>query len=129
MEEEESDRYPTDIPPYVKELKELAEKEKIPIQQFRFRIRDRDIPSREMMKEILDTIDHSIQKGQPVFVHCLGGIGRTGTVVGCYLLRHGLADHQNVLEKIRILRIGTVNQFAISPETEAQREFVETWEE
>ena len=27
--------------------------------------------------------------GRKVYVHCWGGVGRTGTVVGCYLVRQG----------------------------------------
>ena len=43
------------------------------------------------LKHILDEIDGAILNGKTVYVHCLGGIGRTGTVVGCYLVRHGIA--------------------------------------
>ncbi|MBA3406233.1 MAG: dual specificity protein phosphatase family protein [Gemmatimonadaceae bacterium] len=27
--------------------------------------------------------------GHSIYVHCWGGVGRTGTVVGCYIVRHG----------------------------------------
>ena len=129
IEENQSSRYPAAIVPYEEELHDIAEKESSSIDYYQFPIRDRDIPSREVMIRILDTIDHSIKTGNPVYIHCLGGIGRTGTVVGCYLLRHRITDHYNVLEEIRILRIGTAHQFINSPETESQREFVQTWEE
>lgn len=33
----------------------------------------------------------ALAAGQTVYVHCYGGIGRTGTVVGCWLVRHGLS--------------------------------------
>jgi len=129
MEEKESDRYDGEIVPYKEELKEIAKKESAEISCHHFPIRDRDVPSRDSMIEILNTIDASINQKQPVYLHCLGGIGRTGTVVGCYLLRHGLVDRLAVLEEIRILRVGTIHQFVTSPETERQRKFVQTWDE
>ncbi|MFZ5949388.1 MAG: fused DSP-PTPase phosphatase/NAD kinase-like protein [Candidatus Rifleibacteriota bacterium] len=30
--------------------------------------------------------------GKPVYVHCWGGLGRTGVVVGCWSRRHGEAE-------------------------------------
>lgn len=129
IEENESSRYPGPIIPYEDVLKEISKRESAEVACHHYPIKDRDIPSRELMIRILDHIDHCIQEGQPVYVHCLGGIGRTGTVVGCYLMRHGLADRQSVLEEIRILRIGTIHQFITSPETEIQRKFVQTWQE
>jgi hypothetical protein len=95
----------------------------------RLPIKDLSIPSRALMKTILDLIDRSIAEDRPVFVHCLGGIGRTGTVVGCYLLRHQLADRINVLDKIAFLRRNVVNAHLASPETPAQRDMVRGWHE
>ena len=129
MEETESDLYFGTIPPYEELIREIADRESAQVECLRFPIRDRDVPTRKQMLLILNTIDASVEAGQPVYVHCLGGIGRTGTVVGCYLLRHGLADRESVLEETRLLRIGTVHQFIQSPETEQQRKFVQTWNE
>jgi protein-tyrosine phosphatase len=88
-----------------------------------------DIPTPETMEQILDEIDSVIESGKPVYVHCLGGIGRTGTVVGCYLLRHGSATRGNVLEKIQDLRENDPNLYRDSPETAIQRHFVLYWRE
>ena len=41
------------------------------------------------MAGILDAIDSALGRGRNVYVHCWGGVGRTGTVVGCWLVRHG----------------------------------------
>ena len=56
----------------------------------RFPIWDVDIPdTSETTTTILDTIDAAIAKGDVVYLHCWGGVGRTGTIVGCWLARHG----------------------------------------
>jgi protein-tyrosine phosphatase len=85
-------------------------------------------PSRAEMIRTLDTIDTALAGGQTVYVHCWAGIGRTGTVVGCYLVRHGLSGTQ-ALEEIAQLRQGTPHGGWTSPETEAQRQMVLNWAE
>lgn len=91
-------------------------------------IRDLGTPSPQGMVRILDTIDAALEEaGHVVYVHCWGGIGRTGTVVGCYLVRHGMGG-QEALKEIARLREGMPNQ-RVSPETEAQRQMVLNWRE
>src|SRR5690606_41460522 len=57
-----------------------------------------------------------------VYVHCWGGVGRTGTVVGCLLLDRGLATGDDVLYRLAELRAGTRKGRRPSPETPAQIE-------
>lgn len=94
----------------------------------RMPIRDRACPSAEEMRAILDRIDRELADGQTVYVHCWGGHGRTGTVVGCWLVRHG-SDPAEALARIRELRREVPEgSWMASPETEAQRQFVRQWE-
>ena len=74
-----------------------------------------------------DRIDESIENDQPLYLHCLGGIGRTGTVVWCYLIRHGLAGCKEVLSRIQDIRKVTEDHYRRSPETEEQRDMVLAW--
>ncbi|MEK6754080.1 MAG: dual specificity protein phosphatase family protein [Chloroflexota bacterium] len=110
-------------------LKEQARVSDITASCHRFAIRDHGIPSRETMAAILDTIDGAIQNGGGVYVHCWGGVGRTGIVVACYFIRHGLAPQQ-ALERVHTLfRTRPQTYFATSPETPEQFEFVRSWRE
>ena len=60
----------------------------IRISRARFPIYDGSIPQKpEDMTAILDNIDQAIAADHRVYVHCMGGIGRTGTVIGCWLVR------------------------------------------
>lgn len=93
----------------------------------RFPIRDVSIPTKAEMTVLLDTIDALHAEGKSVYVHCWGGIGRTGTVVGCYLIRHGLATPDNALEHIATLKQDSTLAHRTSPETPEQRTFVEEW--
>ena len=93
----------------------------------RMPIRDLGIPSREFMKQILDRIDGALGEDRPVYVHCWGGRGRTGTVVGCWLARHGIAEGESVLEKIKELRHTDAKANWPSPEMHDQIRMVLSW--
>jgi Polymorphic toxin system, DSP-PTPase phosphatase len=92
----------------------------------RIPLRDFDTPPVEMMVEILDTIDLALSLGKNIYLHCHGGKGRTGTVVGCYLVRHGL-EGSEALERIQELRKDIQGSANKSPETEGQIRMVLKW--
>ena len=78
-----------ELSPYLNILNELSQVHHVSLKYQRFPIRDAGIPSRELMRSILDTIDAELETRRKIYVHCWGGIGRTGTTVGCYLVRRG----------------------------------------
>ncbi|GAB4194315.1 MAG: hypothetical protein OHK0022_10140 [Roseiflexaceae bacterium] len=66
-------------------------------QHRRFAIQDMDVPTPGEMTAILDALDAALAEGQRVYVHCFAGAGRTGTVIGCHLVRHGLSGPEALL--------------------------------
>jgi protein-tyrosine phosphatase len=78
------------------------------------------------MREILTTIRTSTERRDPVYVHCWGGIGRTGTVVGCWLIETGQAN-DDALAAIASLRTSIRKCRTMSPETEEQATYVRNW--
>ena len=96
----------------------------------RFPIVDLSIPSRSEMVETLDFLDEALDDGRNPYVHCWGGVGRTGSVVGCWLVRHGHADADTVIDEITRLREGDLGKRnPRSPETGDQRGFVRNWKQ
>jgi hypothetical protein len=91
-------------------------------------IPDFGCPSPEHMADTLDLIDSELERGEVVYLHCFGGRGRTGTVVGCWLVRHG-SSGEEALAKVKNLRQRIPQAARPSPETAQQRDFVRAWSE
>ena len=114
------------LEPYEPILQQLAADRRIEVKYRRLSIRDMDVPTSERMTEILDAIQGELAAGRPVFFHCWGGIGRTGTVAGCWLREQG-QNCEDAFERIDQLRAPTPDGWKESPQTDAQRAFVRTW--
>ena len=127
MEKDEVDHGGFPFHPYHISIRQLAAQRGIEMVCERFPIQDLGIPSRGDMRLILNTIDRSIDQAMPVYLHCWGGKGRTGTVVGCWLARHEIAQGQAIMEKIRGLRRFDPSVHQQSPETTSQRDMVLSW--
>jgi hypothetical protein len=111
-------------PPYAPLLHALARQQGLDCSVERFEIEDCATPSRTTMLAIQAAIDAAIATRRTPYLHCWGGRGRTGTVVGVYLLRCGLATPHNFLDVLARLRAGAPGA---SPETEEQIAFVRGW--
>ena len=117
-----------ELPPYLSILREEASERGVKIQYIRFPILDHNIPPRGMMTAILDAIDSALTRGRSVYLHCWGGIGRTGTTVGCYLVRHGLTGEQALEQLAEWWQdVPKSTYFIQTPETEQQRVYVLNW--
>ena len=72
----------------------------------------------------------ALERGGTVYVHCWGGVGRTGTVVGCHLVRRGMTGDE------ALARVGELftnmeksSRRSRSPETDEQEAYVREWGE
>jgi predicted protein tyrosine phosphatase len=72
----------------------------VTLQRISTSIRDMSIPDgADAMREIMNIIRKSICEAPAVYIHCWGGIGRTGTVVGCWL-RECVYDPESALLQV-----------------------------
>lgn len=94
----------------------------------RFPIRDLSIPnSPDQTARILDQIDANIADGKPTYVHCWGGIGRTGVIIGCWLARHGRGGQAALDELRRLWQNNPKSAWTESPQTDAQKRYITEW--
>lgn len=115
-----------EMPAYDGLLRELTEQH---VRYRRIPILDHGLPeSPAHMIRILDFIDSELAAGQGVYVHCRAGIGRTGTAIGCHLIRSGL-DNEAALDRLQTLwqQCGRSRRWPTIPETDEQVEFVRSW--
>lgn len=64
-------------------------------------------PTPEQLERGVAAIERAIASGQKVAVHCGGGLGRTGTLLACYLVRGGLSP-DDAIARMRGVRPGSV---------------------
>ncbi|MBL8264932.1 ADP-ribosylglycohydrolase family protein [Steroidobacter sp.] len=117
-----------ELPAYEPLLAELSEQH---IRYRRTSILDHGLPdSPADMSRILDLIDSELAAGRCIYIHCRAGIGRTGTTVGCHLVRSGLSG-EAALDRLQDLwqQCGRSRRWPTIPETDEQVQFVRLWRE
>ena len=114
------------LEPYEQALAGIALEHQLDVTHNRFPIVDVNVPEPGQMTSILAFIRQAMSDGEVVYVHCWGGVGRTGTVVGCSLAEGGVSS-EKLLNEIAVLRAKTVNSYKASPETQQQVDFIQNW--
>ncbi len=75
---------------------------------------DLAVPTLAQAQAAVTAITQWQAEGKPVAVHCAAGVGRTGTILACYLVSQGAAA-DDAISTIRRLRPGSIE----TPEQEA----------
>ena len=72
---------------------------------------DMGVPEFDDLVNTVDFIHKRITSNEPVMVHCLAGLGRTGTVLACYLIKHQKMSADKAIQKVRDERPGSIQSF------------------
>lgn len=91
-----------------------------PVRHMRFPIPDFSVTDDAGYDDILAHIRAELTDGRVVFVHCWGGTGRTGTVVGSWLIAEEGVGYPEVLHRLQELREGTSKSDRRAPEADEQ---------
>ena len=73
---------------------------------------DMGIPEFSDLVDSVDFIHQRITNDEPVMVHCLAGLGRTGTILACYLIKYEDMTADDAIEKVRRERHGSIQSFS-----------------
>ena len=116
------------LPGYAAALRAAAASRRVAVSIEAFPIADYSVPEPATMRRILDAIALALRCGQTLYLHCHGGAGRTGTVVGCLLVEYGHTPAQALQLIARKWQVVAKRvHVPASPETPAQREFIQRW--
>lgn len=106
------------LAPYDARLADVAERRGLELARVTHPIPDVGTIEDDGYDAIVATIAESTNQGA-VYVHCWGGIGRTGTVIGCILVDQGLTGEQ-ALTRMAALRSRTRQARSRAPESDEQ---------
>jgi atypical dual specificity phosphatase len=108
-----------------RELRELAERgvrlvvnlhsrahaaeqlERLGLVELHLPVADFTPPSAAQLQVGVEAMCEAVDAGERVAVHCGGGLGRTGTLMACYLVRRG-ASAEEAIAQVRRARPGSI---------------------
>lgn len=98
------------------------------IQHVRYPIKDVSVPAsvesvKELIARILDILEDNDRN--KVYIHCRGGVGRTGTIVGCLLSLHHNYDYKETMDALKTAFSDCPKSvYMTSPQTREQCNFI-----
>ena len=72
---------------------------------------DMGVPEFDDLVHVVDFIHKRITSNEPVMVHCLAGMGRTGTILACYLVKYQNMSADEAIQKVREERPGSIQSY------------------
>ncbi|MGQ9733023.1 MAG: phosphatase domain-containing protein [Candidatus Zipacnadales bacterium] len=77
------------------------------LRHLRYWVPDMAPPAPNEIRDFVAEVAYELRRGGRVAVHCLGGVGRTGTMIACYLVAEGV-DPEAAIREVRRRRPGSV---------------------
>jgi hypothetical protein len=118
------------VRPYLAQLEKVCGDRGVVIDYISHPLPDGLLPDEpDEIAAVLRSIHAAVAQGERVYVHCSDGVGRTGMIVGCWLVERGF-DPEDALDELA-RRYATMNKaktHRVTPSTREQAEWVENWE-
>jgi protein-tyrosine phosphatase len=104
---------------YAERWREIGAERKQPLRRSHYPIADGEVLDPEEFAAIIAELERELAAERKVYIHCFGGRGRTGTLVGIWYVSKGRTADE-ALALIAEARRGTKKENQPSPETESQ---------
>ena len=111
---------------YIDDYRDAAPRGMNPVMH-KFPIADEGVPEEGYMIRILNTVDDLLRIGRVPYIHCWGGKGRTGTVVGCWLVRNKYVSPDGALFRLKELTAEQMEFFWPTPGDPDQEDRITSW--
>ena len=72
---------------------------------------DMGVPEFDDLTNTVDFIHQRLNDEEPVMVHCLAGLGRTGTILASYLVKYENMSADEAIEKVSEIRPGSIQSY------------------
>ena len=82
------------------------------VNYFHVHSNDMGVPEFDDLVKTVDFIHDRMVNDEPVMVHCLAGLGRTGTILACYLIKYKKMSADDAIQKVRDERPGSIQSFS-----------------
>lgn len=115
--------------PYRNALEKLCRDRGMDAEHLRLPLRAGEVPAYAAdIVHILRAIQTGLDSGERVYVHCADGVGRTGMIIGCWLVERGF-DPDDALDELarRFATMGKARDYRSTPASALQAEWVENW--
>lgn len=103
------------------------------VQHIRFPIKDMSAPHNiESVKELTSRINEILHErdGNKIYIHCWGGVGRTGMIVGCLLSEQYGFDFEKTMDALALAYSDCPKSaYRETPESNEQRLFIAKYAE
>jgi atypical dual specificity phosphatase len=76
-------------------------------------LRNHEPPPPEILLKAVRYLDELLESGEKVLVHCIAGLGRTGTVLAGYLIYKSGMGYLEAVETVRRLRPGSIEDVQV----------------